>query len=159
MVASRSIRRPDIIVHSSDGAVQLVVEAKGLSDKTDEWAATFRRNLVAHGAIPESRFFLLAMTDYFYLWRGASADYAPPDYKVAAKDVLKLYLQNKYLQDLTIRELSGQGFELLVETWLGTLINSRLSEAASEPGDAWLFDSGLYESIKNGYSEIEPAFA
>jgi hypothetical protein len=159
MVASRSVRRPDIVVHSSDGAVQLVVEVKSLSDKTDEWAATFRRNLIVHGAIPASRFFLLAMSDYFYLWRGTSADYVPPEYKVAATDVLKLYLRNKYLQDLTIRELGGQGLELLVESWLSSLINSQLSRGSFEREDAWLFDSGMYESIKDGYLEVGPIFA
>lgn len=159
MVASRGAPRPDIIGHSSDGAVQLVVEVKGLADKTDEWAATLRRNLLVHGAIPASRFFLLAMSDYFYLWHDASADFAQPDFKVPTADVLKPYLQSKYLKDLSVRELSGQGLELLVESWLDSIINPRFTEGAAGPKDEWLFDSGLHESIKDGYFEIEPSFA
>lgn len=158
MVTSRNVWRPDMVVHSSDSVVQLVVEVKGLADKTDEWAATFRRNLMVHGRIPASRFFLLAMADYFYLWRDLSLHFEKPDYKVPTAEVLKPYLQSKYLKDLSVRELSGQGLELLVESWLGSIISPLFSEGSAEPEDYWLFESGLYESIKDGYFEIEPSF-
>ena len=155
MVASRGAQRPDITGHSPDGAVQLVVEVKGLADKTDEWAATLRRNLMVHGGIPASRFFLLAMADYFYLWGDPSIDFQKPDYKVPTTEVLKPYLQSKYLKDLSVRELSGQGLELLVESWLGSISNPLFSESSAGPEDGWLFESGLYESIKGGYFETE----
>ena len=151
--------RPDIVVHSPDGAIRLVVEVKSLAGKTEDWAATFRRNLVSHGAIPVSQFFLLAMSDYFYLWGEASADFAQPDYKVPTADVLKLYLQSKYLKDLSVQELSGQGLELLVASWLSSVISLRLSEGSAGQENDWLFESGLYESIRDGHLEVEPVFA
>ena len=159
MLASRGAQRPDVTGHSPDGAVQLVVEIKGLAGKTDEWAATFRRNLMVHGGIPAPRFFLLAMADYFYLWCDPSIDFEKPDYKVPTAEVLKPYLQSKYLKDLSVRELSGQGLEILVESWLGRIINPLFSESSAGPEDYWLFESGLYESIKDGYFETEPNLA
>ena len=159
MVATRGAQRPDITGHSRDGTVQLVVEIKGLADKTDEWAASFRRNLRAHGGIPASHFFLLAMADYFYLWHDPSIDSEKPDFKVPTEEVLRPYLQSKYLKDLSVRELSGQGLEILVESWLDSIISPLFSESSARPEDQWLFESGLYDSIKDGYFSIEPSFA
>ena len=57
----------DFVVHSPDDLVQLVVEVKSVKGATDEWAAKMRRNLLAYAVIPNSRFFLLALPEYFYL--------------------------------------------------------------------------------------------
>ncbi len=90
MVAARernvTIKYVDIAVYSRDDKLQLVVEVKNRVKATASWAAHMRRNMVAHLDMPRSPFFLLALPDHFYLWRGLAAplDIAPPDYASTA---------------------------------------------------------------------------
>jgi len=110
----------DIVVYSPDDQIQLVVEVKSEKGATDIWAAEMRRNLITHAAVPRSKFFLLALPDHFYLRRDSvSTDVVPADYKVWAREALRLYLEN-----MTPKEVSGESFELLVRSWLSDLINS-----------------------------------
>lgn len=135
----------DLIVYSPDDRVQLVVEVKSIKGATDGWAANMRRNLLVHGVIPNSPFFLLALPEYFYLWQhNTSTDPVPADYKVRAREVL-----GKYLDDTNLEQLSGQSFELLVSAWLHDLAHSRLTKEVA-PELSWVFDSGLYGCIAGG---------
>ncbi len=141
----------DIVVYSPDGTVQLVVEVKSNKNADDNWAAKLRRNLLAHAAVPRSRFFLIALPRYFYLWRGKSARLvAVADYKVPTVEVL-----GPYLGGLDPDELGGESFRLLVRSWLTDLLNTRLTREAAGPELQWLFDSGLYEAIRDGSMETK----
>ncbi|MCI0438426.1 MAG: hypothetical protein L0177_04775 [Chloroflexi bacterium] len=143
--------RPDIAVYSPDGRIQLVVEIKTRKGVSDDWAAQLRRNLIVHSAIPRSKFFLLALPDYFYLWKeDYSPSVKPPDYKAKSKEMLR-----NYLTTLDVQTLSEPGLELIVEAWLDDLINSELDKSSLGPEWNWLFDSGLYESIKRGSIVVE----
>jgi hypothetical protein len=143
-------RLADVIVYSPDNQVQLVVEVKSKKGATDEWAAKMRRNLLVHGAVPRSRFFLLALPGYFYLWRdNTSTDLVPADHKVLAQEALRGYLNGTNLE-----ELSEQSIELLVSSWLSDLVGSHVTKEAM-PELSWLFDSGLYDSVKGGLVETE----
>lgn len=140
----------DLIVCSPDNQVQLVVEVKSKKGATDEWAAKMRRNLLVHGMIPRSGFFLLALPEYFYLWRhNTSTDPVPADYKARAQEALRHYLDATNLE-----ELSQESFELLVISWLNDIINARVTKEVM-PELSWLFDSGLYDNIKDGLLEEE----
>lgn len=142
----------DFVVHSPDDRIQLVVEVKSMNGASDEWAAKMRRNLLAHSMIPRSRFFLLALPEFFYLWRDNIAiESVPADYKVRARDAL-----SHYVDDIDLEELSEPGFELLISSWLNHLVSSRITKDAA-PELSWVFDSGLYESINGGSVETETA--
>ncbi|MCH7745936.1 MAG: hypothetical protein IIC84_07685 [Chloroflexi bacterium] len=143
----------DIEVYTPQSGIQLVVEVKTKRGETDEWAAKFRRNLFAHQSIPSSRFFLIALPEHLYLWRDkTSPDLIPADYKVRTKDVLR-----PYLEQISLEELDGLSFEFLVKAWLDDLIWSKLTREEAGPGLEWVFDSGLYESIRHGEIRTEAA--
>jgi hypothetical protein len=123
---------------------------KSKKDATDEWAAKMRRNLIVHGIMPHSGFFLLALPEYFYLWRhNTSIDPVPADYKVRAQEAL-----GHYLDAIDLEELSEESFELMVISWLEDLINSPVTKEAT-PELSWIFDSGLYDNIRGGSLETE----
>ena len=142
----------DLVVKSSDDNVALIVEIKARAHITDEWASTLRRNLVAHGMVPSTAFFLLALKDYLYLWKpGISKPPATFDYKFPASSVL-----DKYLGALSLSDISGFSLELLLSTWLGDLTNSQISED-EYPEFASIIKSGLYEAIKGGTIQTQVA--
>jgi len=143
----------DIVVFSPDNQPQLIVEVKGGRGATDEWAAKMRRNLVVYGVIPKAKFFLLALPEYFYLWRdNASTELVPADFKVRVVEALA-----PYAGGIPLEALGEDSFELVVSSWLSDLISSELTQDAAGPKLRWLFDSGLYEAIKHGSLEIESA--
>ncbi len=143
--------RADIVAYSSDESIQLVVEVKAIQATTDEWAAKLRRNLVVHSAIPAAKFFLLALPDYLYLWcNNSSIESIRADFKIRTKDALRPYIEN-----ISLQEISGQGLEFLINSWLGDLINSEISEETAPPELRWIIDSGLYKSIRGGKVKAE----
>ena len=140
----------DIAVYSPDDRLKLIVEVKNYRNATDEWAAKLRRNLLAHGFFPPSEYFLLVLPEYSYLWRRReSLDAVPPDYKFSTKDVLQLRGDTSDPD-----RLSSFGLEVLTSSWLNALAVSQISRG-EVPGLDWIFDSGLYESIKNGSVKVE----
>ena len=142
----------DLIVCSPDDRVQLIVEVKNRKGATDEWAAHMRRNLLVHAMIPSTRFFLLVLPEYFYLWGPDQlVEATSVDYKVASREVLK-----RFLGDAKLEDLSEESLELLVNSWLSQVISSPLGKE-SLPELSWIFDSGLYESIRGGSIRAESA--
>ena len=135
----------DIVVRSPNGDIALIIEVKSKAQATDGWAAKLRRNLVAHSMIPASAYFLLALPDYFYLWKPqADIEAVNADYKVPADDAV-----TEYLHDVNLKDLSSLSLELLLSAWVSNLIESNITEE-TEPKLAWLINSGLFESIKGG---------
>ena len=146
------MKTADLVVKSSDDNVVLVVEVKARSHVSDEWASTLRRNLVVHEMVPRATFFLLALKDYFYLWKpGNSKSSAQFDYKISANSIL-----DKYLDRLSLADLSDSSLELLLSTWLGDLANSTISED-EYPEFASIIKSGLYDAIKGGSIQAQVA--
>lgn len=143
----------DFLVTSPDDRVQLAVEAKRYAGADPTWAAALRRNLLAHTPSPQARFFLLALPDRFYLWKDAPGDEpVPPQYTIDARSELAPYTAALHTD---LAELSGEGFELLVQAWLGDLLAAGpdISGERAPAGDArrsWLFDSGLWDAIRTG---------
>lgn len=145
---------PDFVVRApDDDRVKLIVEAKTKSDASPQWAARMRRNLVQHGAIPSSVYFILALPDRFYFWRDArTAGTLPPDFEIESKQQLEPYLR-AIKSAWSLRDLSEESFELLVRNWLEDFVKTDWTKATESNFKEWLLSSGLYESIRNG--EVE----
>jgi len=143
----------DIAVYSPDQELKLVVEVKNKYGANHEWAVQLRRNLLSHSAVPRAPFFILALADHLYLWKdGAeSTEARPADYVVDAAPILSGYLNNTQSDPRrTSREL-----ELILASWLNLLTISELTQDKAAPHEKWLFESGLYDAIKNGSVETE----
>lgn len=143
----------DFLVTSPDDRVQLAVEAKRHTGADPAWAAAFRRNLLAHTAGPGAPYFLLALPDRFYLWRDAPAgESVPPQYTIDARAELAPYLAALRTDPA---QLSGEGFELLVQAWLGDLLAAGPDGNDRPPAGgarrAWLVDSGLWNAVRAGH--------
>lgn len=142
--------RPDISV-LKDGQTLLVVEVKGRTGTSEEWAAEFRRNILEHHPGPTPPFFLLATPDRFYLWKRASRTrLVKPDFAVDPKKFLQPYYPEGKSAGHSISEFTLQ---LVVGNWLRELTYN----GAHVNGDAqWLTNSGLLDSIHGGRVVLEP---
>jgi hypothetical protein len=140
---------PDLSVRGPDGKILLAVEVKSKPDASQDWAAQMRRNLLVHGFIPPSPFFLLALPDAFYLWRNniPPYDHEPPDYKINAAEALAAYLNRS---PHILSNISEASLRHLVLAWLEDLMSSQLTADMVSPALKPLFESGLYDAIKNG---------
>ncbi|MCL5998857.1 MAG: hypothetical protein M1546_22785 [Chloroflexi bacterium] len=144
----------DLLAYSRDGRPVLAVEAKKRLNASRRWAAQLRRNILAHDAYPDARYFLLALPDTFYLWtdsQQASAEQEPL-YVIDAKSILQPYFERI---GTTAEEISGPSFELVVGLWLSDLLNSDQPPEDIEKTQSWLVKSGLYQAIRGGHIEQE----
>lgn len=150
-------QQPDFAVFSSDRQLQLVVEVKGTPISDEKWAAKFRRNLLVHGVVPASPYFLLVLPDNLYLWsRPEHPADALPDFSADTATVLNRYLVPRS-HDASRSALSESGLELAVGSWLSDLTSAENSVVTDMPESAWLRTSGLSEKIRTGSIEAEPA--
>ena len=148
------LKLADIEVYSPDRRLQLVVEVKGKSDATPQWAAQIRRNLLSHLLIPPAPFFLLASRDHFYLWKDGTAqlDAKLPDYVVDSRPIIAPYIDNTSIK---LERIGDSSLQLIITSWLNLLVNSQLSPADISGTEKWLLESGLYDAIKKGSVEPE----
>ena len=145
--------RVDIAIYSPTGQLVLVAEVKSVTNSSPEWAAQMRRNLLVHGFIPNAPYFLLALPDYLCFWHEADPhELAMPDYRVKTADALSL---SNYNTKVNLNTISGYGLELLVTSWLEHLININFTRDDFDEKLHWLFDSGLYSSLKNSVIAAE----
>lgn len=147
-------RKADVTVYSADGKLQLVVEVKKRAGASLEWVTQMRRNLLLHALIPHTPYFLLALPDYFYFWKNTDTanNQALPAYQIETLELLSPYLKQS---DLSLDEVSEYGFQFLVTAWLEDFINSDLTKELVNPALHPLFDSGLYQALKNGSVAVE----
>lgn len=144
------MKRADIMVYNSDGQIQLAVEVKNKLHAPKEWAIKMHRNLLVHSMLPHTPYFLLALPDRFYLWHSpsltAGAIDTSPQFTGETVRILAPQLNGS---SHSLNDISEQGLELLVTAWLEDLVRTEMAQAP-EPHLQWLFDSGLYESIRGG---------
>ena len=57
----------DFIAYNPDGTVALLAEAKSRRGTYQSWAAKLRRNMLSHGFLPQSQYFLIATRNYVRL--------------------------------------------------------------------------------------------
>ena len=151
--------RADVAVYSPDNKLQLVVEVKKrprAQANLKDWATKVRRNLVAHSGIPSTAYFLLVVfPDSLFLWKNIDAFdiEKAPDYEAGLPDGLKAYFN-----ELPSSPDSATGYhlEMVTTSWLRDLATSAWS---NDPSLQWMYDSGLYEAIKNGEVVMQAAIA
>lgn len=142
----------DFIVHDEEGNPSLLVEVKALTNRSEQWARKMHRNLVVHGRLPETQFFLLALPDHFYLWSNHSQldPSAPPSVVINAEPILETYFTRA---GVSPNQVTGATFELIVRTWLQRIVQSPTSTDLPEHSRDWMLDSGLFEAIQGGSVE------
>jgi hypothetical protein len=146
----------DLSVFDSGGQLAAVVEVKAQRWKSPEWAAEFRRNLLAHGWETRPRFFLIVTLDRIFIWKDAGIDpeIVPPDYIVDAHPVFEPYFEAARLDADQIDPFS---FEMIVASWLNNLALVR-DPAAELPSHEHVFiESGFLDAIRRGNVEHEVA--
>lgn len=148
--------RADLAAYNRKNELVLTVEAKTKKNATKEWATRLRRNILAHGSFPRSKFFLLALPDRFFLWKdaGVKPSMSEPSYVIDAYPILSPFYEHASVTPDTI---SGPSFELLIATWLSELVHSKISSNSISEAEKWVIDSGLYDALTGGYLEYEVA--
>jgi hypothetical protein len=144
--------RADLTAFSAQGELALVVEAKTKLHATPGWAAAMRRNLLAHGTHPKTKYFLLATPDRFYLWleSGTARPDRLPDAQIDARNLLAPYFARAGTAPSTV---SGDGFELVVAAWLHDLVD--LGEPPAELRKSEPVLSELFEDLRGGHVTCE----
>ena len=147
--------RADLAIYNKNGQLALVVEAKNKLNTSSSWAAKMRRNMLAHGLMPNTRFFLLALPDHFYLWKDAGVvpEIVPPDYEIDPKSFLHSYYDGA---EMPLNSLTGENFELVISSWLSKLLQTDILPPELQDQE-WLVKSGLFDAIKHGHLAAEVA--
>lgn len=146
----------DLSIDNRNGQRILDIEVKTKLNASAEWAAQFRRNILAHGIFPKAPYFLMVFPDRFYLWTDADAqsEQNEPTYTIDARPILQPYFERA---GVTAAQISGQSLELIVASWLGTIIHSDKSPEIIDESQRWLVDSGLYDAVVGGKFKHEAA--
>ncbi len=141
----------DFVAYNTEGAVVLLAEAKSRRGTSEAWAAKLRQNMLSHGALPRSQYFLIATPERMYGWRqeNLTPGEVLPEFTVDAERALKPYFAKFHQDPATI---SPRGFELLMLTRLTDV--TRLGESTqNDPSLQSLSESGLLSSLRE--AEIE----
>lgn len=144
----------DILAFDKNGQLALVAEVKNKLGTSSEWAAKLRRNMFAHGSVPNAPFFLLALPDSFYLWEntGRTLEVVEPTQQVDPQPFLQPLSGST---DAAYRNLTEQSFELVVTSWLNQVLQAQRPEEFLEGNQGWLLSSGLFEKLTGGHLSLE----
>lgn len=139
----------DMAIYDKTGQLALVVEVKNKLDTSSIWAAKMRRNMLAHGLMPNASFFLLALPDRFYLWKDAGIvpEIVAPDYEIDPRPFLRSHYNGN---DISLNSLTGESFELVISSWLNKLLQNDILPSELQEQN-WLVESGLFEAIRLGH--------
>ena len=146
--------KADLVVYDRNGQIVLIAEVKRKIGVSAKWAAKWRSNMLSHGSQPNTKFFMIALPDRFYLWKDAGTTPKPtnPTFEIDAGPVLKPYLDES---GITPENISGQSFELIVATWLNSILGITNPLNQVSPVQDWINQSGLSEAISGGYLKHE----
>jgi hypothetical protein len=141
----------DFVAYDREGRVVLLAEAKSRRGTSEDWAARLRRNMLSHGVLPWSKYFLIATPERMYLWKqeGPNPAEVPPEFTIDAAKVLQPYFQNLH-QDPS--KIGPEAFELLVLTWLTDVAQAGEHKLSQDPSLAWL--SELTGSLRQARIEM-----
>ncbi|MCP4701847.1 MAG: hypothetical protein GY862_34050, partial [Gammaproteobacteria bacterium] len=83
--------KADIVVYDRNRQIALIAEVKKKPGVTSEWAVKWRRNILAHGELPDVTFFMVALPDRFYLWKNAGnqPELVEPSFEIDAEPILR----------------------------------------------------------------------
>ena len=144
--------RADLALYDRDGRLTAVAEVKNRLGTSRRWAAQTRRNILAHGSLGQSDYFLLVTPDRIYLWKdaGAEPDEVLPNYEGNLEPSFAPYFDKARIDP---GRVTGQAFEMLVAAWLSDL--TRASSGDPDSGQDWLEESGLRAAARDGHVEHE----
>lgn len=141
--------RADVAIYRKNGLLGCVVEVRQnplkSKDPGSDWARKLHRNLIAHSALPPSRYFLiLAFPRYIYLWNSDDNDPTrQPDFAEDIDGMLKKFSTDSKMS-------SNLEMEKVVARWLAEMIT----------GDDSLVprcfkESGLWEELIGGTVQMQ----
>jgi hypothetical protein len=145
-------RDVDLIAYDQSGQPILLAEVKSTRPTSSQWAARFRRNLLAHGTPPKATFFLIATPEHMYFWKQEDPFpiEEPPHFTMDAARELKSYFE-RFNQ--TPEKTRAQALELIVFSWLLDLTQREQWRRYDDPSHQWLSHSGLLKAL--GSARIE----
>lgn len=147
----------DVSIYDAHGQLAVLIEVKNKFGTSQEWAAKMRRNIAAHGLLPQVKYFLLALPDHFYLWKdvGPTLEEVIPTYDVNPTPFLQPYYEKIGLPP---EQLSGTSFEMILTSWLGELQHiDTIPAHLPRETQQWLQESGLLDTIRGGRIAFEEA--
>jgi hypothetical protein len=146
----------DIVIFDKNGELALIVEVKNKRGTSSEWAGKMRRNMYAHGLMPNAPFFLLALPDRFYLWKhnGSISEILEPTERINPQQLLRPYYE-KF--GLPAESLAGKSFEYLVTSWLNEILRARTPQDLPRDTQDWVTRSGLFDKLAGGHMKSEIA--
>jgi hypothetical protein len=106
----------DIIIKNKEDQTIAMVEVKNSQNLSKEIADNFRRNLIAHGLISNTPYFLILSQDKGFLWNQKSEE-TKKIYEFSVKKILE-----KYIPEIDSgNRLKGQQLEFFIFQWLNDL--------------------------------------
>jgi len=143
----------DLMAYDRNGQLVLSVDIRKSPTASPEWAAELRKNILAHGVYPITPYFLMALSDQFFLWKNGNAvnPESKPTYTVDAGPIVNPYLEGtKYTAD----DLDRGTFKFILSAWLGKLIYHGRPREEIKAIAEWVVESGLYDAIDGGRLEF-----
>lgn len=149
----------DFVAYDREGRVLLLGEAKSRRGTSESWAAGLRKNMLSHGLLPSSKYFLIATPERLYLWRQEQPDAAevPPQVSVDAEQVFQPYFQRLQQEP---SKIGPEAFEHLVLTWLKDIAQSvdrktsNRNVTQEDSSSQWLAE--LSNSLQQADIEMNP---
>lgn len=139
----------DFRITTHDGSPIAIVEIKNRQNLSPDVAIQYRRNLLVHGALPRSLFFLLLSQDRGYIWKDAN----PAELDVAPTRAFPMSdVVERYSLTHSDSRLTGTAFALLVLPWLNDL-SSGSHDDGQEP-ERSLAQTGFLDAIQGGNVEL-----
>jgi hypothetical protein len=141
--------KADLVVYDRSGQIILIAEIKKKKGVSAEWAAKWRRNMISHGALPDAKFFMIALPERFYLWKNAGnmAKLDAPTFEIDAEPVLKPYLDES---GISSEDITPQSFELIVTSWLNSILMAGEALNFGKDTSNLIKKSGLSEALNGG---------
>jgi len=142
----------DILITDHDDTPIAAVEVKNRQHLSPQVAAVLRRNLIVHGYVPPTPYYMLLSQDVGYLWKDAKPQDLDvlPDYAFPLDNVVARYLKSK-----AKRRLSGEELELVISQWFIELTLEH-HEPREEP-ERTLATAGFLAAIRGGSVVVEAA--
>lgn len=146
----------DFVAYDDEGRVLLLAEAKSRGGTSAEWAAQYRRNLLAHGVLPAAQFFMIATPEQIYIWK--QEDQQPhdemPTFTIDAAQEFGPYFEQL---GISPSDIAPQAFELMILFWLTEIALSGEERASRDPAARLLAELGLLGPLSKARIEMSSA--
>lgn len=148
-----STRDVDFVAYDQRGQPVLLAEVKSSYKTSEQWAARFRRNLLAHGTLPQAPYFMIATPEQIYFWRQAPliASEELPQFTLETKNHLRTYFE-KFQQGP--EKITEQTLELILLLWLRDISAFGKPRAKKDPELSWLSESGFVDALSAARIEL-----